>query len=142
MKSNQKGFSLVEVLAVILISFIVMSLFSGIVVNSVNSHKKQTQDTQQIFDKMYALKIITKDLRKMKSPDYLTLDSNDTRAFIKPDENEPAVEYFVDDGKLFKGDSILANRIKSFEITKNGDLVSISLSDEEGTLTTEIILRR
>ncbi|MFF5993502.1 prepilin-type N-terminal cleavage/methylation domain-containing protein [Lysinibacillus sp. KU-BSD001] len=141
MIKNERGISLVEVLAVIVISSIIIIFLSGIILGSVNTHNQQLSDSQQIYDKMYALKLITKDLRKLQSPNFLVVDSSNTSATLQYSSSDPTISYQLVDGELKRGSEVITKNVDDFTIEKIGHSVFIEITDNEGTLTTEITLR-
>lgn len=61
---NNRGFTLVEVLAVILILSIVSTILFSILSSSKETNKKQLENNEQLSELSYVLKLITKDMRK------------------------------------------------------------------------------
>lgn len=76
MKLNSRGLTLVEVLAVVVISTIIMITIASVLSNSSNTHVKQKEDSKQLYDTSYALKILTKDIRKSTSLSHTGGDFN------------------------------------------------------------------
>lgn len=79
--TNQKGLTLLEVLAAVTIISIIIVLLYGILFNSKEQYNSQTEKNEQLSDISYALKVITKDIRK--SGTLPEIKQNDEKKFIK-----------------------------------------------------------
>lgn len=73
-KLNNKGITLVEVLAVIVIASIFITIILSVLSSSSSTHIKQNTNTRQLYDLSYSFKIITKDVRKSKNFEQLNSD--------------------------------------------------------------------
>lgn len=130
MKLNNKGLTLVEVLAVLVISTIVLVTLLSILSSSTSTNVKQTKDTQQLFDLSYSLKIITKDVRKSKSFEQMNDDFVFTPAIT---ENSTTIIYTFDKATntIFRDTVPVAKNIACFYITTgNGDPANCSPGDD------------
>lgn len=60
---NEKGITLVEILAVLVIGGIVMALIISISSNGGNQYNSQTINSEELNDVRYAAKVVTKEIR-------------------------------------------------------------------------------
>lgn len=143
--SKEAGLTLIETLAVTVILTIVSLFIYSIISQSQTTFQKQTTTNKEINDAAYALKVMTKELRKTIN---VTVQENCT---LKLD----TTSFSVKDNTLYQDDTLpLASDIKSFKVTKgafdegehclnNGsNQVSIKiLTNTEKVYSTEIYLR-
>lgn len=120
---NEKGVTLIELLAVLIISSLIMSLIIGAVINSQRTYISQTNAAEQLAEIRYAVKVITKEVRKAErikvEENKLTID-HDTRLVIKQQN-----------GEVRQNSSVLATRIDALKFAVDGRLLSISIATEE-----------
>lgn len=88
MIQNEKGLTLVELLAVFAVGTVVLILMGGIIVSIQKQYNEQSTQTGNLFDVTYAAKVITKDARKATyaSTDDHTLELGDTTYTFIPDK--------------------------------------------------------
>lgn len=146
---NEKGLTLVEVLAVLIIGSIILLLISNVHLFSQKQYKSQSENTRHLYDVTYAAKVITKEIRKVNAS---TIEISDDGHSIKLNNK---TEYkFNGDNKSIVIKSInpateilFVTGIKNFEISKESSKLIIeieSVSDEKiktQKIKTEIILR-
>ncbi|MGE7092975.1 PilW family protein [Lysinibacillus sp. NPDC048646] len=72
---DQRGLTLMEVLAAVTITSIISVLIYGILFNSKEQYNTQTEKNEQLSDMSYALKVITKDLRKSGTAPEINLNT-------------------------------------------------------------------
>lgn len=146
---NEKGITLVEVLAVLVIGTIILLLISNIHLFSQKQYKSQSEKTRHLYDVTYAVKVITKEIRKANAS---TIEISDDGHSIKLNAQ---TEYkFNGDDKSIVIKSVnptteilFVAGIKNFEIRKERSKLIIeieSMSDEKNKtekIKTEIILR-
>ncbi|KOS69323.1 hypothetical protein AEA09_12640 [Lysinibacillus contaminans] len=158
MKLNKEsGLTLIETLAVTIIASIVLLFLYSIISQSSNTHQKQTMANKEINNAAYALKVITKDIRK--HPENVTLPS-DTELKIKPG-TEPEIHFVFNkeqktinqNGKILSTgiDNFLVSNFTLEELAKtqnntsspNFNLISIQITNLQGrTYSTELYLRK
>lgn len=68
---NTRGMTLIEILAVTVITSIIAVLVFSIIHLSVTQQVKQTRETASLNDVTYALKVVTKDIRRSKNADII-----------------------------------------------------------------------
>ena len=79
---NEKGFTLVEVLAVIVILAIVGSILFNLLTSSNKEYKSQVDDTTNLNELSFIMKEITRDFRKTK-----IVDIQNNQVVFKTKEN-------------------------------------------------------
>ncbi|EON73004.1 PilW family protein [Lysinibacillus sphaericus] len=103
---NNRGLTLVELLAVIVILGIVSTLLMNILVSSSETNKKQLANNQQLTELSYVLKIITKDMRRTT-----TFDTTDST--FKNNDNTTQYTYLFD--------------MEANTVTRNGEIIAINI---------------
>jgi len=142
---NQYGLSLVEVLATLAImSIIALTLFS-VITSSKVQHNKQSHANKQINDASFALKLITKDIRKY--PNNIIANDTSLSISIDSDSTETIVYSFEDTEKTINKDGVpFVSDIEVFKAIpcESGlsDCTFIEIGNNEKTVSTEIILRK
>ena len=115
-RKQQQGFTLVEVLAVVVIISVISVLLFSILNSSVSTHQKQTTKNRNLQDTSYTLKLITKDFRKAR--DF----NDDTDTFIlDPDDRGKDQTYTLSNNTITRNEEIIATNINDFELTKKVD---------------------
>ncbi|UQW96383.1 type II secretion system GspH family protein [Rummeliibacillus sp. G93] len=144
--TNQRGITLVEILASIVIIGFLAIFIINIQVKSTEQYNKQFTTNQQLKEISYVLKTITKDIRKTNN---VTL-TNQTN--IKNEQNEILYtgisvnnkQYIFDkQSKSIKlNGSIYANNINDFSISNTGDRYIIIIKNLKGSqVTTTVYIR-
>lgn len=131
---NQKGLTLVELMAVIVIMSIIFILISRIQLTSSEQYTLQTEKNNQLTDLSYTLKVITKDLRKSgKAPE------------INGNTYTIGSEIYVFDAatnSLSRNETILAHPITAFTIKSiTSQKYKIIISTPTDRIDTEIVIR-
>lgn len=136
---NERGVTLVELLAAITIISIVFIFLVSIQVIIQNQYKKEMKNTSQLTDITIAMKSITKDLR---SAEGITIPND--RYLIIENFSENDVEYILEDNILKRNGSSYVYELKSFYVEeKEEKIVFIKLESESGKiLETEVAIRR
>ncbi len=93
---SKRGMTLIEVLAVTVIISIVASLIFNIIQSSVTQQAQQTKEANNLNDITYALKVVTKDIRRSVEAEANT--SELTLTFLNGD----TTTYFLLDEQLQK----------------------------------------
>lgn len=146
---NQKGFTLVELLATLVILTIISILLFSVINNGKSQFTDQTRTNKELSEVSYALKLMTKDIRQYgnvsievvaddeeeKIPDTLLIDN---------------YEYKVVDTSLIKKNKITGTIEATFDNINFLDLdmdaddfVSIKIVyDEDSTISTKIYIRQ
>lgn len=150
--NNEKGLTLVEVLAVFIIGVIVLILMTGVITSIQKQYKKQSSETGNLFEETYAAKIITKDVRSATSgavlifPDCQSLEIKKANETIRYSFNETAKTIEKDGVPLIKSiKKFCASMPDDTPLEEKKDvgqfkLTIINLSDKK--LETIITIRR
>ena len=109
---NNRGVSLIEVLAAILLITIVSLLAFDIVNASKKQSVEQTKEGQQINDAAYVLKVVTKDVRKSSKVEILP----DNEYIFHLHETSQKVTYKYVNNELLRNGQLLANHVNGFEL--------------------------
>ena len=131
---NQKGLTLVELLAVIVIMSIVFVLICNIQFTSSEQYMVQTEKNNQLTDLSYTLKVLTKDLRKTgRAPE------------INGNTYTIGSEIYVFDAatqSLLRNENILAQPITAFKIEFiTSKKYKISIANPTDRIDTEIVIQ-
>ena len=131
---NQKGLTLVEILAVMAITSVVLMMIYGIQLNSKEQYTTQAEKNNQLTDISYVLKVITKDIRK-----------SGTAPEINGNTFTIGSEEYVFDASaksITRNRSILAQHITDFTIEPiTGKKYKISIKNTKESIDTEIVIR-
>ncbi|WP_419959141.1 prepilin-type N-terminal cleavage/methylation domain-containing protein [Psychrobacillus sp. BM2] len=138
--NNEKGLTLVEMLAVIIIGAIIIVLVSNIHLFTQKQFKSQSEKTGQLYSVTYAAKVITKEIRKTDGSAIITNTTNNDKISIT---NEIEYSYDkVNKSIIAKNGTVLARNIKEFYVKKNGNEVILKIiSVDNEKVNTKIILR-
>lgn len=138
--NNERGITLVEMLAVIIISAILIILVSNIHLFTQKQYKTQSETTGQLFNVTYAGKVITKEIRKVDGRAIITNPPNYENIIISD-----KIEYSYDRANqwiIAKDGTILAKNIKEFYVKKNGnELILEIISVDNEKVNTKIVIR-
>lgn len=136
--TQQKGITLVELLAVMVIGGIVMILILSIFSNGNKTYQNQTVRSEQITDMRYLAKVITKEIRMTDKVSIvngnLILGSNEKLVFS------------LDNGKIKKDEETIASDIAVFDFqfidrTLIIEIESKNENNNKQQLDTEIYIR-
>ena len=131
---NQKGLTLVELLAVLVIISLFLLMIGGIHLNSKEQHTIQTEKNNQLNDISYVLKVITRDMRKST----ITPEINGNTIKIGSEE------YVFDAASksITRNSTVIAHHITGFKIEKiTKKKYSITINSTNESINTEIVLR-
>lgn len=138
---NKQGMTLIEVLAATVIISIVAILIFSIIQSSLEQRTKQTNETRDLLDITYALKVVTKDIRRAA-----TTSANGTTLFLEFPNGDNAT-YLLENGQLKREADgkaeVITESIRCAEFAGN-DVISIKLSNTSDCLqgqNTEIHIR-
>ncbi|KGR81290.1 prepilin-type N-terminal cleavage/methylation domain-containing protein [Lysinibacillus boronitolerans] len=143
-RSNQAGITLIETVAVTVIIAIVSLLIYSIIHQSQTNFHEQNNINKDINDAAYALKVITKEIRK--NPTKVSMDSlSESELTINKGVTGKELHFVFDKDKktINKNNVIFATGIQDFKITLKEQIVTIKITSEHGkTISTELYLRR
>ncbi len=139
--NNEKGLTLVEILAVIIIGSLIMLLISNVHLFGQKQYKSQSEKSRHLYDVTYAAKVITKEIRKADEKGIANVGSKSEHIKLTD-----AIEYKYNSANKsieIKNGTILVKDIKKFVISRSGsqiDLEIISVTGEK--VKTKIVLRK
>lgn len=120
---NEKGITLIELLAVLAISSVILSLIIGVTVNGQKTYSQQANSAEQLAEIRYAVKVITKEVRKAER---LKVETNQLTIF-----HETPLVFRLEDGQVLQNGSLLASGIDELIFAVDGSTLSISIATEE-----------
>ncbi len=139
--NNERGLTLVEILAVIIIGSIIMLLISNVHLFGQKQYKSQSERSRHLYDVTYAAKVITKEIRKADARGIENIGSN--RDHIKLTDS---IEYkfkSTDQTIENKDGTILVKDIKEFVISKSSSQVNLKIISVTGEkIETKIVFRK
>ena len=141
--NNEKGITLVELLAAVVLASIVMLLVFSVLMSGTKQYKGQLEKNNQLTDISYALKMITKDIRKTENPQIISKSEielngiNYSKVGNTITRNGDVIArdieiFFVDDG--YETGKYDEKNIKWF--------IEIKSLDQKETKKTEIYIRK
>lgn len=135
--NTEKGITLVELLAAIVLASIVMLLFYNVLMAGTKQYKNQLEKNNQLTEISYALKMITKDIRKTEKPKIINSSQIELNG----------VNYSKDGNTITRNGVVVASSIERFQVTGNNIkwVIEIESSNQTGikkTEKTEIYLRK
>lgn len=131
---NEKGFTLVEVLAVIVILAIVGSILFNLLTSSNKEYKSQVDDTTNLNELSFIMKEITRDFRKSKIFD---IQINQVVFKTKENNQEKVIATYTKTGDtLSKNGAPYQTKIRSFCVQSTKDPSSKRTSDCPSTSKT------
>ncbi|MGE7689424.1 PilW family protein [Lysinibacillus sp. NPDC097214] len=138
---KESGLTLVEVLAVIVISsLIALIIYSALSQSSTNYHK-QADTNKSINDAAYALKVITKEIRKNPN----TVSSNYPTELTINRGIEGEIQFVLDKEKqsINRNGVIFSTDVLDFKISLNGQAITIIITNVQGKkFSAELYLRK
>ena len=142
---NHYGLSLLEVLATCVLTSIVALILFSVISASTDQHNKQSNANKQINDVSYALKLITKDIRKY--PNNIIANDTSLSISIDSDTTKNIIYSFENQEKTLNKNGVpFVFEIEFFKVIpcENGlsDCTFIEIGNNEKTVSTEIILRK
>ncbi|WP_338838030.1 prepilin-type N-terminal cleavage/methylation domain-containing protein [Kurthia gibsonii] len=109
---NEKGFTLVEVLAVIVILAIVSAILFNLLTSSNKEYKSQVDDTTNLNELSFIMKEMTRDFRKSK---IVNIENNQVVFKTKENEQEKVIATYTKTvDTLSKNGSPYQTKIRSF----------------------------
>lgn len=144
-RKKEAGFTLVEVLAVTIISFIAMTLIYSIISQSTATYQKQTNTNKEINDAAYALKVMTKEIRKNPNAVTTNMPNSPAELTINKGVSGKEIRFVFDKQKqiIYRNDVIFSTGIQNFEPILNGQTIKIIITNAHGKkITAELQLRK
>ncbi|WP_251397635.1 PulJ/GspJ family protein [Ureibacillus chungkukjangi] len=123
--SKQYGYSLLEVLASIVILAIVSLLLFSIISNGKDQYNRQADKNQELTTISYKLKVFTQEIRKVKEVEYM--NNGDSIRFMNaenPSAQKIIYDYDQSTKTLNKNNEPFLSNVESFVVTQSGLFVS------------------
>lgn len=136
---KQEGITLIETLAVVVISVIILISATTILTRSSSEHTKQTNNTEQLSEVRYVLKQITKDIRMSTK-----IEKNESNYIFKSKDSSIIATYsFNETARIIKRNSTdLARNIQVFNIDIDSSKILIKVKAlNQKEVQTELLFR-
>ena len=141
--NNEKGITLVELLAAVVLASIVMLLVFSVLMSGTKQYKGQLEKNNQLTDISYALKMITKDIRKTENP----------RIISKSEIELNGINYSKVGNTITRNGDVIARDIEIFFVDDGYEtgkydeknikwFIEIKSLDQKETKKTEIYIRK
>ncbi|WP_427137106.1 PilW family protein [Psychrobacillus psychrodurans] len=141
--NNEKGITLVELLAAVVLASIVMLLVISVLMSGTKQYKNQLEKNNQLTDISYALKMITKDIRKTENP----------RIISKSEIELNGINYSKVGNTITRNGDVIARDIEIFFVDDGYEtgkydeknikwFIEIKSLDQKETKKTEIYIRK
>jgi len=126
---NERGVTLLEVLAVTVIATLVSLVVMSILMNSKTTSDKQMESTIQLSDTTYILKVVTKDTRKSTEIHKKPLDEYTEYTLINNQNNRKyTYVYHQKDQTITRNDEMIAANVLDFNIEDKRSHVIIDIT--------------
>ncbi|KOS62783.1 prepilin-type N-terminal cleavage/methylation domain-containing protein [Lysinibacillus agricola] len=138
---KESGLTLVEVLAVIVISSLIALIIYSVLSQSSTNYHKQAETNKNINDAAYALKVITKEIRKNPN----TVSSNYRTELTINRGFEGEIQFVLDKEKqsINRNGVIFSTGVQDFEINFTGQAITIIITNVQGKkFSAELYLRK
>lgn len=123
MMKNEKGITLIELLAVLAIGSVILSLIIGVTVNGQKTYSQQANSAEQLTEVRYVVKVITKELRKAER---LKVEEDQLTIF-----HDTPLVFRLQDGRVWQNGSVLAEHIGALRFELDGRTISIVIETEQ-----------
>lgn len=139
---DEKGLTLIEMLAVIVVGTIFMIIITNIHLLVQKQYNEQSRDASGLFDVTLAAKEITKEIRK--NPGNIEIPNEHTIIFTYPDNTKVKYKFFPKENLLKKNGVSFVADISDVYIALEGQKVTLKIESKVETdknINTEIIIR-
>lgn len=133
---NEKGVTLVEMLAAISITALIVVMITSTHIFVQKQFKDQRQHLEQINDLTYVLKLITNDFRQT-SPDDITVP--DERNLILGTDH---YSWDLAEEAIFKNGQIIVREIELFSVGEHDREIHVMIKQSDGEEKSLILTRR
>ncbi len=132
--NNERGITLVELLAAIVLASIVMMLIYSVLMTGTKQYKSQFDKNKQVTEISYTLKMITKDIRKTEKPILISSSEIDLNG----------IKYSKNGSNITRNGVVIASVIDRFNVVVDDDrwIIEIKSAGNEETKKTEIYIRK
>ena len=133
--NNERGITLVELLAAIVLASIVMLLIYSVLMTGTKQYKSQFDKNKQVTIRIsYTLKMITKDIRKTEKPILISSSEIDLNG----------IKYSKNGSNITRNGVVIASVTDSFNVVVDDDrwIIEIKSAENKETKKTEIYIRK
>ena len=132
--NNERGITLVELLAAIVLASIVMMLIYSVLMTGTKQYKSQFDKNKQVTEISYTLKMITKDIRKTEKPILISSSEIDLNG----------IKYSKNGSNITRNGVVIASVIDRFNVVVDDDrwIIEIKSAGNEEMKKTEIYIRK
>ncbi|MEK5039118.1 PilW family protein [Sporosarcina sp. FSL K6-3457] len=122
--NNERGLTLVELLAVIAISSVIILLILNVHVFGQKQYKEQSTKAEQLYDVSYVAKIITKEIRKS-----ISAETDGSKILILNKNLSDEIIFKEEDNQIFMNAKQLVRGQVNF--TEVGGKIAITIKSKE-----------
>ena len=119
--NNERGITLVELLAAIVLASIVMMLIYSVLMTGTKQYKSQFDKNKQVTEISYTLKMITKDIRKTEKPILISSSEIDLNG----------IKYSKNGSNITRNGVVIASVIDRFNVVVDDDRWIIEIKSAE-----------
>lgn len=140
---EERGLTLIEVLAATVIGSIVILLIGNALIFGLKQYKNQSEKAQDLTSVTIVAKAVTKDIRKATS-----VEVKDGDLILEIEDGIPDIYIFDEESKIiFKNEKELFTGIELFKISMSNNKLTLIIKgkDKNGTpeeINTELYLRK
>ena len=124
---NERGLTLIEVLAATVIGTMLILLIGNALLFGLKQYKNQSIKAQELTDVTFVAKVITKDIRKATE---VKVDEVGNILILIIDDDETKYELDDENNFLLKNNKELFERIDSFVVSESGSLLNIKIESK------------
>lgn len=141
---DEKGITLVELLAVLAIGAFLILIVSNILSGVYKQYRVQEGEAGEIFDITYAAKVITRDFRMAEEIVVDERNKDIDLKFTKPDSTEVIYSYNSDEEIIYRNSTEFIRGINKFIVTDNkNNSFEIELKSKDGkVIKTQLVQRK
>lgn len=139
MKSQQGGFTLLELILVMTLVGILVSLSSNLFFYQINLWDRLTTHTESLQNSRHALQMLTRDLRQIEAADSIYQASEDSIRF--KEINGSTVSYKFSNSQILRNGDLLINDVDDIQFKyydNSGNLISSPVTDPSQISTISI----
>lgn len=130
---SQQGLSLVELIAALAIMSFISVIIYSVLISGEKQYNSQSQDNQELSDIAYALKVLTKEIRKSENVQVV-----DNSLII----SGVTYAYSPDSKTILKNGTPYLQNIEAFTVSKDNTVVSIAITGaQQKSVSTKIVVR-
>lgn len=141
---DNKGLTLIEILAAVVILTIISSVITSVFISSSKTHSNQVKANQQLVDVTYISKALTKDVRMSTMYEGASTDFKLTSGVTNEQQH---YKFNSTSGEVFRNDVLLTKEVVTFSVKQEIDIsgfpfFKIHIESINGTKIETIIFSR